>query len=205
MAGSVSRVRRRARENLVYLAVVVLLFAAVWGWNRWQDSRVGSAGGAPSPTADAPPGAQRVTVDFALDGDSLQVISPEAGPVVDRVGPVPIRLLGIDAPEMHGPDGQPQCFARDAYERLQRLAPAGSTLWLTADVQRRDPYDRYLVYAWTPRGLFVNLEQARLGYARVLDLRPNEAYAVAIGSAAAEAQGDRRGLWGACVGAEPPP
>ena len=208
MARSARMMRRRARENLAYLAVLLLLFAAVWGWNRWQDSRADGLVAAPSPTpdttTDAPPGAQRVTVDFAIDGDSLQVKAARSGPVIDTEGPVRIRLLGIDAPEMHGDDGQPQCFARDAYDRLQRLAPAGSTLWVTADVQRRDPYDRFLVYAWTPRGTFVNVEQARLGYARALDIRPNEAYAVPIGAAVAEAQGDRRGLWGRCVSSERP-
>lgn len=200
MAGSARTVRRRARENLVYVAVLLLLFAAVWGWNRWQDGRMDETGTvAPTPTEDAPPGAQAVTVDFALDGDSLQVTPTGPGPVVDTADPVQIRLLGIDAPEMHGADGGPQCYARDAYERLQRLAPAGSTLWLTADVQRRDPYDRYLVYAWTPRGAFVNVELARLGSARSLDVRPNQAYAAPISAAIAEAQGDRRGLWGTCV------
>jgi len=201
MAGSARTVRRRARENLAYVAVLLLLFAAVWGWNRWQDSRAEGGGAAvPTPSSDAPPGAQSVTVDFALDGDSLQVTPTAAGPVIDTAAPTQIRLLGIDAPEMHGgTDGGPQCYARDAYERLRRLTPAGSTLWLTADVQRRDPYDRHLVYAWTPRGTFVNVELARLGYARSLDVRPNQAYAAPIGAAAAEAQGDRRGLWGTCV------
>jgi endonuclease YncB( thermonuclease family) len=203
MAGSARSVRRRARENLVYLAVLVLLFAAVWGWNRWQDGRAAGDVATQWPSADAPPGAQRVTVEFALDGDSLQVRAAEEGPVVDTREPVQIRLLGIDAPELHGADGRPQCYARDAHERLQRLTPPGSTLWVTADVQRRDPYDRFLVYAWTPRGAFVNVEQARLGYARALDVRPNEAYAAPVRAAVAEAQGDRRGLWGACAGAAP--
>ena len=133
MARSARMMRRRARENLAYLAVLLLLFAAVWGWNRWQDSRAEGLVAAPSPTpdttTDAPPGAQRVTVDFAIDGDSLQVKAARSGPVINTEGPVRIRLLGIDAPELGSAFETPAPFAREARERWCRSPTSNGCGW----------------------------------------------------------------------------
>jgi len=221
MAGRTAR--RRARENLGYLLVILLVFCAMVAWNRWQDHRREAVAGVPAPSAapapagpgaDAadpdttagpggnppiPAGAQPVTVDHPLDGDSLRVRASAEGAVIGTREPVDLRLLGIDAPETHGAGGQPQCYSGDAYQRLRRLAPPGATLLVAADRQPKDPYDRYLVYAWTADGTFVNLDQARLGFARALDIPPNDAYAGRIGAAVDEARAHRRGLWGTCV------
>jgi micrococcal nuclease len=215
--GSARTVRRRARENLAYVLIIGLVLVAAVAWNRWQEHRGQQASAstqpAPTPAAGgpattgplaapgnpaAPPDAQPVTVAFPLDGDSLQVSAPAAGAVIATREPVQIRLIGIDAPETHGAGGQPQCYAEEAYRHLRDLAPAESTLLVTADRQARDPYDRYLVYAWTRDGTLVNLDQARLGYAKALEVWPNDAYAAAIGAAVADAHQAGRGLWGAC-------
>jgi micrococcal nuclease len=190
--------------------LLVVLLAAGLAVIRWQGSPENAApAGTPNPDTSGsggtptgvPPGAQLVTVGFAKDGDTIQAYAPAAGPVLPTVDRVDLRLLGIDAPEMHaGPEATPQCYARDAYQALQRLAPARSRLWVVADEQPRDPYQRFLVYAWTADGRFVNLELARLGYARPLNIPPNNRYEAPIGGAVEEARVGRRGLWGACVG-----
>ncbi|HET6212107.1 MAG TPA: thermonuclease family protein, partial [Micromonosporaceae bacterium] len=150
---SARQTKRRARETLWTIALLAVLIAGGVALTRWLDARRESAVPTPTATSTVPAGAEQVTVGFARDGDTLDAV---AG--TDRVQ---LRLLGIDAPEMHGADGQPQCYAREAYEELRRLAPNGARLWVLDDVQRLDPYQRILVYAWTTDGRFVNAELAR--------------------------------------------
>ena len=146
-----------------------------------------------------PDNAQRIKVAFARDGDTLEANAVAVATPVATTDRVIIRLLGIDAPEVHGATGQPQCYSRDAYRELQRLTPNGSTAWVVADEQLLDQYKRYLLYVWNDRGLFVNLELARLGYARVLSIPPNTARQAGIDAAVSSAEAARRGLWGVCV------
>jgi endonuclease YncB( thermonuclease family) len=120
------------------------------------------------------------------------------GAVIPTTAQVPIRLIGIDAPELDGDRGRPQCGARDAYEHLRALAPAGHRLLVTADRLARDPDDRFLVYAWTPTGALVNLDQARLGYAKAREVWPNVARSGEIAAAVFDAHRAGRGLWGSC-------
>jgi uncharacterized membrane protein YidH (DUF202 family) len=49
MAGRTAR--RRARESLGYLLVILLAFCAVVAWNRWQDHRRATVAGVPAPSA----------------------------------------------------------------------------------------------------------------------------------------------------------
>ncbi len=214
VAGVRRTARRRELRATAFWLVVLLLAAAGWLWWTLRpevDQRGGGSPGAGaitgspatarpgSPTAP-PAGAQQVRVGFPLDGDSLQVSVATPGPVIDTAGDVQLRLLGIDAPELHGADGRPQCWAESARDELNRLAPPGSRLWLLADTERRDPYQRYLVYAWTADGRFVNAELAARGAVRELAIHPNLAHQADIGAAVADARTASRGLWNACAG-----
>ncbi|MEU8000466.1 thermonuclease family protein [Catellatospora sp. NPDC049111] len=196
--------KREYRATLFWLVVLVL---AAGGWLWYAYGRPGTppsaATASPSPSArptGPPAGAQPVRVDFPLDGDSLQVTADQPGPVIDVTEPVQVRLLGIDAPELHGADGSPQCWADTARAELRRLAPNGSRLWLLPDEQRLDPYGRRLVYAWTTDGRFVNGELAARGAVRELAIRPNLAFQQDLHDAVEQARTERRGLWGSCVG-----
>ncbi len=187
--------------------LLVLVLAAGGGlwyaYGRPEAPPAATATASPSPPArraGPPAGAQPVRVDFPLDGDSLQVTADQPGPVIDVTDPVQLRLLGIDAPELHGADGSPQCWADAARAELHRLAPNGARLWLLPDAQRLDPYGRRLVYAWTADGRFLNGELAALGAVRELAIRPNLAHQPELHDAVEQARVQRRGLWGSCVG-----
>lgn len=217
MAGARQTGRRRELKATAFWLVVLLLAGGAWLWYAFArpgslpgtgsppdaGSPTGSAASTvtPSPSPTGPPaGAQPVRVDFPLDGDSLRVTVTTPGPVVDVVGEAQLRLLGIDAPELHGADGGPQCWSERARDELQRLAPPGAVLWLLPDTQRRDPYDRYLVYAWTADGRFVNAELAARGAVRELAIRPNLTHQHDLHEAVEQARIRGNGLWGACAG-----
>ncbi len=211
-------VRRRARETIWSAIALVVLIGGGLAVARWLDHRSDTATakarpsttGTPTPGTTlssipvavpegTPAGAQRVTIAFARDGDTLEANAVAAGTPVATTDRIIIRLLGIDAPEIHGAEGQTQCYARDAYRALQRLTPNGSTAFVVADKQLHDQYQRYLLYVWNAKGVFVNLELARAGYARILSIAPNTSRQSMLGSAVDEAQAARRGLWGVCV------
>jgi micrococcal nuclease len=70
---------------------------------------------------------------------------------------------------------------------------------LERDVEARDHFGRLLAYVYrSDDGLFVNLQLARLGYARPLTIAPNNAHAGEIAAAVAEARTEHQGLWRAC-------
>ncbi|GAA1642384.1 thermonuclease family protein [Catellatospora bangladeshensis] len=194
MAGVRRTARRRELRATAFWLVVLLLAAAGWLWWTLRPQTDQRSTGRP------PTGAQEVRVGFPLDGDSLQVSVAAPGPVIDTAGDAQLRLLGIDAPELHGADGGPQCWAESARTELQRLAPPGGRLWVLPDAERRDSYQRYLVYAWTADGRFVNGELAARGAVRELAIRPNLTHQADIGAAVAAARTARRGLWGSCEG-----
>jgi micrococcal nuclease len=115
------------------------------------------------------------------DGDTFHARCPDD---------VRIRLLLIDAPERDQPP-----FGREAWTRLERLLPVGSTVTLEADVQPRDQFGRTLAYVYDASGHMVNEEMVRSGYAVPLVYAPNVRYVERIRAAAADAQRERRGLW----------
>jgi micrococcal nuclease len=146
-------------------------------------------------TTTAPDGA--ATVARVIDGDTILVV---VGGHEERV-----RLIGIDTPETKDPRRPVQCFGSEAAARTAALLPAGTPVRLVRDVELRDRYDRLLAYVHrADDDLFVNLTLAREGYAAAATYPPNVAHSEAITAAAARAREERRGLWGACDGADQP-
>ncbi len=181
--------RRESVATLFWLVALALVLGGFWWYFRDQ----------PATPASRPGDAQEVRVHFLEDGDSLEVAAVAVGRWIPTTDPVQVRLLGIDAPEMHGAEGGPECFAESAKAGLLKLAPAGGRLWITGDEQAQDKYGRYLVYAWTPNGAFVNESLAAQGLVRELSIAPNQRYEAEIHAAVMEAKASGRGLWGACV------
>jgi micrococcal nuclease len=188
-----SRARREGAATLFWLVMIALLVGGAWWYWSQQDPDV------PQVVTGPPAGSQEVIVNFLQDGDSLQVTPIAAGPVIGVTDPVQVRLLGIDAPEMHGEDGFPQCGAEVAKAELLHMASYGGRLWLLGDTQLQDVYGRYLVYAWTKDGTFVNERLAALGAVRELSIPPNYAYEQQLHNKIAEARTAKRGLWGTCI------
>lgn len=133
-----------------------------------------------------PPGLPGV-VTRHVDGDTL------------RVDGVPVRLIGIDAPETVRPGSPVACFGPEASAALARLLPLGTRVHLVPDVSAQDRYGRRLAYVYRAGdGLFVNLELVRSGFATVYTVPPDVARAPDLLAAERAARAAGAGLWGGC-------
>lgn len=92
------------------------------------------------------------------DGDTLKVR-------IRGIGIRDIRIIGIDTPEVYG---GVQCGGREASQRMEKLAPVGSTVTLISDPSQddRDRYGRLLRYV-ERQGKDVGRAQVNLGQAKV--------------------------------------
>ena len=61
----------------------------------------------------------------------------------------PVRLIGIDTPEVYG---DAECFGRQASIFAKRLLPLGTRVRYRVGVEERDRYGRLLAYVWLPDG-----------------------------------------------------
>lgn len=148
-----------------------------------------------------PSGVQAATVDRIVDGDTFTMHAAESGPVLRTNDEVTVRLLEIDTPESVKPDEPVQCYGPAASRALSELAQVGSRVWVLADAERRDPYDRLLLYVWTVHGgrlVFVNRVLVSKGYARAVLYEPNDRYIALMREAQRQAMTAERGLWGDC-------
>ncbi|MDZ4179056.1 MAG: thermonuclease family protein [Coriobacteriia bacterium] len=134
------------------------------------------------------------TVTRIIDGDTIDVRFGDGR--IERV-----RFIGVDTPEdttRHEPYG-PEATA------YATRTLADQNVYLEYDAERRDRYDRLLAYVWLeqPAGVSdatvrASLFNARLlldGYAQLLTIPPNVAYADRFTSFQTEAREAGRGLW----------
>ena len=136
----------------------------------------------PSATED-----EHVVVDWVGDGDSLRLVDGRE-----------LRLLQIDAPELHG-----DCYGKAASLALRRLTPRGTHVRIVADprLDRRDSYGRLLRYVFIRRRN-IGVELVRAGAASPYFFRNQRGrYAADLLDAVAQARQSRRGFWKACPGA----
>jgi micrococcal nuclease len=137
--------------------------------------------GAPERRADSQ-GYARVTK--VTDGDTIRLS-----------GLGPVRLIGIDTPEVYG---GVECFGREASEFAKGLLPVGTRVRYRVGVEERDRYDRLLAYVWLPDGRMLNRVLVERGYAQPLTIPPNVAFADVFRAAARAARQAGVGLWRAC-------
>ncbi len=137
-----------------------------------------------------------VPLSTVIDGDTVVVAS--------NVGPRRVRLIGVDAPELHG-GGR---LGTSAAAYLRQLLPRGAQVWLELDFGTEDVYGRLLAYLYVAdsqgdwlvagrRARQVNLTLVQVGWARTLEIDPNTTYADLYRAAQSEAQAARLGMWGA--------
>lgn len=178
------------------LVVGVLLVVRLGGDDPAGDSATTTVTGSPatSTTTTLPAeGPDIGTVTYVFDGDTIEV---EIGGVTERV-----RLLGIDTPETKVENAPPECFGLEATAFTRSLLPNGTKVRLERDVVARDDFGRLLAYVFrVPEGLFVNEELLRQGFAQLLVIRPNFAYADRFRETTRAAEAADLGLWGACGG-----
>jgi len=118
------------------------------------------------------------TVTRIVDGDTL-----DCAPL-GRV-----RLIGIDTPER-----AQEPFGALATQALERLIPKSREVFVEADVEDRDRYDRALRYVWVD-GHMVNWALVRSGFAVLLTYPPNVQYVDWFRAAQDQASDEAAGLW----------
>jgi endonuclease YncB( thermonuclease family) len=87
-----------------------------------------------------------------------------------------VRLLGMDAPEMHGARGQVERFAMESRDALHQLCYGCKVLLVRTECQGPvDVYGRWRAFALRdPDGINIGLEMVRQGWARCTPQWPCE-------------------------------
>ncbi|HAS32646.1 MAG: hypothetical protein CMH38_01515 [Microbacterium sp.] len=154
-----------------------------------------------SPEETAPKEAVAIEITHIVDGDTVRA-RPAGGtspPWTVAEGPaddeVPVRLIGVDTPEVY-PDLE--CGGNDATDALRALVSEGDTVWATRDDEERDTYDRVLLYLWTGEGTFVNLDLVATGAGEALRIHPNDRYWPLLQEAESAAIEAGAGIWSRC-------
>ena len=133
----------------------------------------------------------------SASGDHARVTKVTDGDTI-RLGELgPVRLIGIDTPEVYGGE---ECFGRQASAFARRLLPLGTRVRYRVGVDERDPYGRLLAYVWLPDGRMLNRVMVEEGYAQPLTIPPNVEFAEVFRRAARAARQAGIGLWRACGG-----
>lgn len=167
-----------SRSPGLLLTVLVVLAGAVG---------CSSTSPASSPATTTTAAGQPATIARVSDGDTLRTTTGRK-----------IRLLQIDAPELHG-----DCYGKAALTALRKLTPPGARITLVSDpkLDATDRYGRQLRYVFVD-GTNVNLALVRQGAASPYFFRGDRGrFARDLLAAVDEAQGANRGYWGACSGA----
>jgi micrococcal nuclease len=174
---------REARLSVLFAVLLVL----VGGCTAGNDAS-GTTDPVPvsSPATPSVP-ANRYPVVAVTDGDTIRVS-------IDGVEEK-IRLIGIDAPELHNPV---ECFGQQATERAASML-LGESVALQADDSQddRDRYGRLLRYVLLPDGTNVNQALLRGGYAFEYTYDQPYRYRDEFLAGQAAAEADKAGLWAA--------
>jgi len=119
-----------------------------------------------------------------------------------------VRLIGIDTPESKINKKAKKdavktnhdietitAMGREAARYVRTLIRKGDTVSIEFDVQKRDKYNRLLVYAYLTDGKMLNEEIIKAGYANVMTYPPNVKYQERFVKAYREARDTKRGLY----------
>lgn len=130
-------------------------------------------------------GRERVKVERIVDGDTLEVTM--------KGKKEKVRLIGVDTPETKKPNTPVMFYGKEASaftkKRLEK-----ETVELEFDVDKKDQYDRFLVYVWIGEELF-NRTLVQEGYARIATYPPNVKYVDAFKQDQETARNKKKGLW----------
>lgn len=112
-----------------------------------------------------------------------------------------IRMIGIDTPETVDPHRADGCYGHQASQMAKQLL-SGKTVYLVADIEDQDKYQRLLRYVYLPVNhhqlLFVNDYLMRSGQAKILNIAPNDKFHQQLSQAEDFAQQHQLGLWQSC-------
>lgn len=133
------------------------------------------------------PSRTTATVVSVTDGDTIKVKFSNGK--IETV-----RLLLIDTPETKHPNKPVQPCGPEATEFTKRMLPAGTTVKLEYDKDKRDKYDRLLAYVYV-NGKSVNEALLAAGLAKVTVYEPNNKYEDKYRAIEAEAKKEKKGIW----------
>lgn len=166
---------------LAALLVLALVVAAASGRIDLDALRDPSSWLAPAAADEA-----QATVVRVVDGDTL---------IADVDGErTRVRLLNIDAPELHHGTQAQECLGPEATAFLARRLPGGTTVTLAFDREREDRYGRTLAGVYEGDSL-VNAEVAEAGLALPVLFEPNDRFYAAVVDASDDAERAGRGLF----------
>lgn len=146
-----------------------------------------------APDVSTTPDDSRVTATVykVSDGDTIRVrLKGESEP--ERV-----RILGLDAPEVHT---SRDCGGEESWDHLETLLAPGDAITLVSDPSQDfyDQYGRILAYVEDSAGADVGAAQIKAGWARVYRKGSQIDLFDEYLAAEATARSQQRGLWGAC-------
>lgn len=137
------------------------------------------------------------TVERVVDGDTAWF-------TLDDGTREKVRFIGVDTPES---TTQHEPFGKEAAAFTGTILTVGKDVALQIDVDERDRYGRLLAYVWLSgpatgndaeaREAMLNAVLVRDGYATVLTIPPNIAYADLFVALQIEARLAAKGLWAA--------
>lgn len=145
----------------------------------------GTAGSAEAPfetgaPADPPPGGERATVTWIIDGDTIEVaIDGET---------FRVRYIGLNAPEWD------EVCGSEATQANADLV-AGREVTLVRDASETDRFGRLLRYVYVDE-VMVNAQIVADGWAEANSYPPDVMYDAALAELGADAREDGRGCWG---------
>ena len=99
-------------------------------------------------------------VTRVIDGDTIEVLFQDKEE--------PVRLIGIDTPELHHPEKPVMYYAKEAYKFTKQMV-GNKNVRLEFDesnayLNHRDKYGRLLAYIYLEDGTFLNAEIIKQGY-----------------------------------------
>lgn len=159
-----------------------------------DDARVRALTGLPEgddPCAEP----ELIRVEYTVDGDTFYGTVEGSGEFLN------VRMIGVDTPEVAHESGEvADCYANEAWT-FSATQLDGRLAWLTYDADCEDDFGRRLAYVVRDEGEtgFFNRRLAREGWARALEIAPNDSYADEIADDEAAARQEERGLWGECA------
>ncbi|HLO60271.1 MAG TPA: thermonuclease family protein [Bacteroidales bacterium] len=137
----------------------------------------------------SPPVNELYSVTRVVDGDTFWAYNPQEGEIK-------IRLIGLDAPEIHKTAKKNIGYYGTESTRYLEQLVGGKNVRLEFDAGKYDRYKRVLAYVYLEDGTFVNAELIRQGYATVLTVPPNVKYADEFVKLQRKARRSGRGMWG---------
>jgi len=127
--------------------------------------------------------ASKVEIRYVIDGDSLQLKSGQQ-----------VRLIGVNTPEMHGADDQPEPLAITARDTLVRLIDERPIRMIPGQ-EKRDRHRRLLAYVETADGRDVQERLLTEGLGFLVAIPPNTDRLTRYQAAQQNARAAGRGVW----------